>query len=106
MTTAEITAAIKAKLAEAGIKTYPGDNCTSYDDSTSLVSVRAERNWAGDGECLVGIWEGYVQRWQQDTPFNYTKGFPVGIEYFYCTPDEMIRHVQLLRGVEKAACWQ
>jgi hypothetical protein len=102
MNTQEIRLAIRAKLAEAGIEEY-NDH---YDDSNSLVSVLADRRWVGGSECLIGIREGYVQKWQRDTPYNYTRGFPVGGKVLYNTPDEMIAAVKSLKEAEVASCWK
>lgn len=103
MTTAEITAAIKAALEKAGINT-PGD--THGDDSTALVVVRPERNWSNDGACFVGIWEDRVQRYQRDVPYNSTHGRAVGAPIFYNTPDEMVAAVKNLQGAPTASCWK
>lgn len=101
MTTQEIRSAIETKLAEAGIPL----GTVNYNDSTCLVAVEVQRAWA-DAECFVGVWESYVQRWQRDTPYNFTRGFAVGPRIHYSTPEEMVSAVRQLTGVEKAPCWK
>jgi hypothetical protein len=103
MTTSEITEAIKAKLAEAGIHN-PGN--IHGDDSTALVTVYPEREWTTNGVCFIGIWESYVQKYQRNYPFNFTKGGALGEQIPYNTPDEMIEAVKKLQSAERASCWK
>ena len=105
MNTQEIRLAIRAKLAEAGIAEY-NDWCYA-NDSDSLVTVEADRRWSGEYSlCLIGIREGYVQKWQRDTPYSFTRGFPVGEKVPYNTPEEMVAAVKKLQEAEVASCWK
>lgn len=98
----QIAARIRDALKQHGIH----DCQCRYDDSGSLVSVHAEYRWGGDGECLVCIWADRVQKWQRNTPYNYTRGFAVGDAVYYATVEQMIAAVRTMMARPVAACWK
>lgn len=98
----EIRKRIIEALDKAGIK-VARDN---YNDSGCLADVYPENRWPGcGGTSLVVVYADRVQKYQRDTPYNYTKGYFMSAPVYYNTEEEMIAAVRKFVETPKASCW-
>jgi hypothetical protein len=102
MTKEQIKKRIIEVLENAGIK-VARDN---FNDSGCLADVYPESRWPGyGGTSLVVVYADRVQKYQRDTPYNYTKGYFVSEPVYYNTEEEMVAAVRKFVETPKASCW-